>query len=228
MDVHQNTPHYELKNELARLCLPSARRDANAKLAWTNSICLLFLVIGIAGARHGIIVIQPAPPLEEALPVVVEPVTLPPQATVQRSQATESENNPPASVAVVVPQMPNISFSVPTMGSLVVPANLAAAPPLEPLRAKSEVGSVTSTGGGGERPEPPYPKIAQQTGEQGTVTLLLAGDETGNVLSVEVAESSGFPVLDRATADFVKRHWRLPVETGPRRFQTSITFKLQF
>jgi outer membrane biosynthesis protein TonB len=31
---------------------------------------------------------------------------------------------------------------------------------------------------------------------------------------VEVKESSGFPVLDRAAVDFVKRHWRLPDKLG--------------
>jgi outer membrane biosynthesis protein TonB len=45
---------------------------------------------------------------------------------------------------------------------------------------------------------------------------------------VDVKESSGFPVLDRATVDFLKRHWRLPTNTDSRLFQTSITYKLQF
>ena len=72
------TPVYELKDELARLCLPQANRDPNLKLAWVNSICILFLLIGIFGARRGLIAIKPAPPLEEIIPVVIEPITLPP------------------------------------------------------------------------------------------------------------------------------------------------------
>jgi TonB family protein len=227
MEANRTTPKYELKDELARLCLPSATRDTGQKLAWTNSVCILFLLIGIAGARRGIIAIKPAPPLEEAVPFVAEPVTLPPQPDVQKSESTESENNSPAPVAVVIPQAPNISFSVPTIGTLVVPANLAPTPPLEPLRMKPQVGSLTSTGGSGERPDPPYPRLAQQEGEQGTVILLLTSDEAGNVLSAEVKESSGFPLLDRATVDFVKSHWRLPVAAGPHLFQTSITYKLE-
>ena len=225
MNADRTTPVYELNNELARLCLPSASRDASQKLAWTNSVCILFILIGIAGARRGIIAIKPAPPLEEIIPVVVQPVTLQAQQAVEKSQPVESENNP-APVAVVIPQTPNLSFSVPTIGSLVVPANLAAAPPLEPLRAKTQVGSISSTGVGGERPAPPYPKLAEQTGEQGTVLLLLNGDEAGNVVSAEVKQSSGFPILDRATADFVRNHWRLPAGGGL--FQTSITYQLQF
>jgi len=222
---NQNMPAYQLKNELARQSLSSAGRDAGQKLAWTNSVCLLFLLIGIAGARRGIIAIKPAPPLQEIIPVVVQPVTLPPQQSVQKEQPTDSDNNP-APVAVIIPQTPNISFSVPTIGSLIVPANLAAAPPLEPLRPKTQVGTISSTGVSGERPAPPYPKIAEQAGEQGTIVLLLAGDEAGNVTSVEIKQSSGFPILDRATQDFVKNHWRLPAGGGL--FQTSITFQLQF
>jgi TonB family protein len=223
-EASQAIPAYELKNELARQCLPSAVRDVNLKFAWTNSICVLFLLIGITGARRGIIAIRPAPPLAESVPVVIQPVTLPAQQAVEKALPNESEKNP-APVAVVIPQTPNISFSVPTIGSLIVPANLAAAPPLEPLRPKTQVGSVSSTGAGGERPAPPYPKLAQQSGEQGTVVLLLGGDEAGNVASVELKQSSGFPILDRATQDFVKNHWRLP--PGGGLFQTSITFQLQ-
>ena len=62
MDANQTTPHYELKDELARLCLPSASRDVSLKLAWVNSVCLLFLLIGFAGARRGVIFIKPVPP----------------------------------------------------------------------------------------------------------------------------------------------------------------------
>jgi TonB family protein len=226
METNRTTPTYELKDELARQCLPSASRDADLKLAWTNSVCLLFLLIGIAGARRGIIATKPAPPLEETVPVVVEPVTLPPLPAVQKAEPADSDDNHPAPVVVVIPQAPNISFSVPTIGSLVAPANLAAAPPLEPLRPKARIDALSSTGGGGDRPEPPYPKLAQQAGEQGSVILLLAGDEAGNIVSADLKASSGFPLLDRATVDFVKKHWRLP--SGGGLFQTSITYKLQF
>jgi protein TonB len=226
MDADKTAPTYELKSELARFCLPSAKRDGNLKLAWTNSLCLLFLLIGIAGARRGIIAIKPAPPLVEAIPVVVQPVVLPPQQTTEKSQPTESDNNNSAPVAVIIPQTPNINFSVPTIGSLIVPANLAAAPPLEPLRPKNEVASVSSTGVGGERPAPPYPKLAIETGEQGTVVLSLTGNKAGDVISVEVKSSSGFPILDRTAADFIKAHWRLPAGGGV--FRTSITYELQF
>jgi TonB family protein len=227
MDASPPPPAYELKDELARLCLPSANRDAGQKLAWVNSVCILFLLVGILGARRGLIAIKPAPPLQEIVPVILAPVTLPPQETEKKEIPDENKNDAPQ-VAVVIPQSPNISFSVPTIGTLIAPASLASAPPLEPLRTAAAIGALNDTGSGGDRPQPPYPPIAKQTGEQGTVVVLLGGDAAGNIISVDVKQSSGFPLLDRATVDFLKRHWRLPTNTDSRLFQTSITYQLQF
>jgi protein TonB len=226
IDEKQTSPAYELKDELARLCLPSAGRDANLKLAWVNSVCILFLLIGIFGARRGLIAIKPAPPLEEIVPVVVEPMTLPPQKATEKKETVEDRNDT-LRVVVAIPQAPNISFSVPTIGSLVVPASLASAPPLEPLRTAAALNLLNSTGAGGDRPQPPYPKIALEEGQQGSVLLLLNGDAAGNMISVTVMESSGFAFLDRTTLEFIKQHWHLPAGADSQLFQTRITYKIQ-
>ena len=221
MDANRISPGYELKDELARFCLPAANRDANRKLAWVNSVCILFLLIGILGARRGVIAIKPVPPIREEVPVVVQPTVLPPQAIAQKPEQAEQNNQP--RVLVALPNAPDVNFGIPTAGTLVVPAALASAPQVAPMR----IGSLNNTGAGGDRPEPPYPPIARETGEQGTVKLLLGGDAAGNIISVDVKESSGFPVLDRATVDFIKHHWRLPAGDGNRLFETSITYLLQ-
>jgi TonB family protein len=227
MNTDPITPAYKLKDELARLCLPAASRDPQLKLAWVNSVCLLFFIIGVVGAKRGLIAIKPVPPIEEIIPVVVEPLILPPQETTEQKPSPDQDKNDAPPVAVAIPQAPNISFSVPTIGSLVVPANLASAPPLEPLRTAAQISSISSTGTGGDRPQPAYPKIALEEGEQGTVTLTLSGDPAGNVVSVDVKESSGFPVLDRSSIEFIKRHWRLPTGAGSQLFETQIIYKLQ-
>ena len=221
MDANRISPGYELKDELARLCLPSANRDANLKLAWVNSVCILFLLIGVVGARRGIIAIKPVPPIREEVPIVIQPTVLPPQAIAQKPEQAEQINQP--RVLVALPNAPDVNFGIPTAGSLVVPAALASAPQIAPMR----IGSLNNTGAGGDRPEPPYPPIARETGEQGTVKLLLGSDAAGNVISVDMKESSGFPILDRATVDFIKNHWRLPAGDGNRLFETSITYLLQ-
>jgi protein TonB len=225
MDANQTS--YGLKSELARYCLSSERQDTNLKLAWVNSICILFLIIGIVGARRGIISIRNVPPIRQVVPVVVMPRTLPPQAVVPQKREQPRQQNQPARVFVALPNAPNINFSVPTIGTLVSSADLASAPPLNPLQAPAQIVALGNTGAGGERPEPPYPPLAMQTGEQGTIVLLLDSDASGNVVSIDVKQSSGFPYLDHATVEYVKTHWHLPTDAGTRRFQTSITFKLQ-
>ena len=221
MDANRTSSGYELKDELARLCLSTARREPERKLAWVNSVCILFLLIGIVGARQGVIAIKPVPPIREEVPIVVQPTVLPPQAVAQKPEPAEQNNQP--RVLVALPNAPDVNFGIPTVGTLVVPAALASPPQAAPVR----ISSLFNTGAGGERPEPPYPPIALQTGEQGTVVLVLSSDDAGNVVSVDVKESSGFPVLDHATVDYIKHHWRLPAGAVNRLFQTSITYRLQ-
>src|SRR5579862_6717296 len=208
-------PARELKDELARLSLPSANRDPSRKLAWMNSICILFLLIGIFGGAPGAVSIKPVPPIEEIMPVAIETPPLPQAVKLIEIQAQNEERQPSApNVVVVVPNAPNISFSVPTIGNLVAPSAMAMAPPLNPMQPVQEpvtqLSRISNTGSGGSRPSPPYPPIAVGTREQGTVTLQMTGDAEGRVASVQIIHSSGFPVLDRATEDFIRRHWWLP------------------
>ena len=223
MDANRTSSGYELKDELARMSLSTAQREPERKLAWVNSICILFLLIGIFGARQGAISIEKVAPVRQAVPVIVQPAAPPPQPVAPRPEQPTEQNNQPR-VLVVLPTAPNVNFGIPTVGTLVT--DVALATPL-PQATSVHISSLSNTGAGGERPEPPYPPIAEQTGEQGTVVLVLTGDNTGNVVSVEVKQSSGFALLDRATVDFIKRHWHLPINAGTRQFQTSITFKLQ-
>ncbi len=231
MDANTKPPTYPLKSELTRLSLHATERESSGKIAWVNSICILFLLIGIVGSRLGQASIKPLPPLEVAVPAIVEPAPPPPKSASQEQQHEPSETEKPDTpqVVVVTPDAPNINFAVPTIGNLVVPNAVAKAPPLHPLQApaplKQQPTLLETTGGGGERPTPPYPKIALEQGQQGRVTLLLSADEAGNIISVEVKESSGFPILDRGAIDFVKRHWTIP--KGVRLAEVPINYRLK-
>lgn len=217
----------KLKSELARFSLAENGSDPQRKLACLNSIIFLFLLIGIVGARQGAIAIKPTLPLQEIVPVVVAPTILPPQSATDKKAEADPEKNDAPQVVVALPTAPNVNFSVPTIGTLIGPASLAAAPPLEPLRTRAQIGALANTGASGDRPQPSYPEAAAQQGAQGTVDLRITGDAAGNVVSVEVKRSSGFAILDHETADFVKRHWHLPTDAGTHVFETSITYKLQ-
>ena len=225
--MNANRTSYELKSELSRYGLSAASQDANPKLAWVNSICILFLLIGIVGARRGVISIKTVPPIREVVPVIVIPVTPPPTVVHEKKEHPRQESQQPR-IVVALPNTPNVNFSVPTIGTIVAPGTLASAPPLNPMQAPPTIASVGNTGTGGDRPQPPYPQLAMQSGEQGTIVLRLRTDAAGNVTSVNVKESSGFPFLDQATVEFIKNHWHLPTNAGTQLFQTSIIYKLQF
>jgi len=65
---------YALHSDLAQFCLPAATRDANRKLAYVNSICLLFLVVGLAGLNPPKIEQKVPEPIQEFVPVeIVQP-----------------------------------------------------------------------------------------------------------------------------------------------------------
>ncbi len=227
-------PGPELKSELARLCLPAANRDATRKLAWVNSICLLFLLTGVFGARRAFIDVHKPPPLEMVIPAVVEPLPPPPtqiEPQKEEDRATDSKPDAPQ-VVVVVPDSPAVSFSIPTVGNLVVPASMAQAPQnielkQEPVaRAQMEPMSISSTGSTGERPQPPYPQIARDLAQQGTVVLTMTVDQNGSITNIAVKQSSGFAILDRSTLEFVRRHWMLSAGEAGRVYEAPIRFIL--
>jgi protein TonB len=225
-------PNYQLTSELAKFCLPSAHRDPNRKLAWVNSICLLFLLIGVLGARTPVNAIRPVKPLEEPVPVILEPVTPPPPATVeqQKQERTDEEKPDTPQVVVVTPESPAINFPVPTIGNLLVPNAIAKAPPITPMKQveplRSQPTILENTGAGGDRPKPEYPKLAIAQGEEGTVVLSITVDDAGHITTISVKESSGYSLLDRAALDFVKKHWIIPPAGGARNYEAPIRFQL--
>lgn len=242
MKIMESPPsgaHYELRSELARVCLPAthAQGQAQRRLAWVNSICLLFLTIGLVGMRTK----PPAPirvkPLEEPIPAIIEPLPPPPS---NPDQQKEEDQNPQDTseaprVVVVTLESPAIHFAVPTIGTVVVPTALATAPPPEPMRAVVERGAskpkpkpIGNTGEGGDRPKPrEYPKMALELGQQGSVTLLLTVDDAGTVTSVQIKQSSGWPILDHSATEWVKRHWIVPPGDAGHLYLATIIYKLE-
>ena len=85
---------------------------------------------------------------------------------------------------------------------------------------------IETTGKGGDRPEPQYPPLALQMGQQGRVVISLTVDEAGRIVDASVKESSGFPILDRNALDSVKRHWVFPPGPANRLFEAPINYIL--
>lgn len=68
--------------------------------------------------------------------------------------------------------------------------------------------------------EPRYPKLAQRRNQQGVVMLDVIVDERGDPITVAILESSGFPILDKAAIDAVKR-WSFKPEQRNSQFVKS-------
>jgi protein TonB len=227
---------YRLKSELARVCLPAPQRVVSRRLAWANSISLLFLVIGLAGAQSRLPARRVVPPLEQPAPVIIEPlppVTPPPAESKQTDQQTDDDKAETPHVQAVTIDTPAINFAVPTPGSLLVPMAAAQAPEEVAMKQSAPVvrheapATVESTGQGGERPGPPYPEGAKLLEQQGTVTSMVTVDDSGKVASVELYESSGSPILDDAAQRWIKRHWIIPPKNGGHVFKAPIHFVLR-
>jgi protein TonB len=224
----------EMENDLARFCLEPDAAESKRTLAWVNSICLVYLMIGILGAKPAAPVISKRAAAEEAVPTVIEPLVTAPQ-TITPDSGEEMNEKPseegPALVAVTV-DSPAVAFSVPTVGNVVVPMGMAAPPPANPMQGAVPVNAariqqIGVTGVGGSRPAPPYPRESLLGREEGTVVLLLEADEVGKIVSATIKESSGYWRLDQATLDYVKRRWLLPPGKGNRMFEAPIVYQLK-
>jgi protein TonB len=55
-------------------------------------------------------------------------------------------------------------------------------------------------------PKPPYPISSRENGEQGAVMLYACITDHGKVERVDLAQSSGYPALDRSALNTI-RHW---------------------
>src|SRR5580658_6777179 len=225
---------YHLKSELARVCLPAPGRAVPRRLAWVDSICLLFLLIGVVGNQSRLPPRKAVPPLEQPVPVIIEPLpaVVPPTTAAQPSEQQNDDDKPQVpSIQAVTLDTPAINFAVPTPGSLLVPRSVAPTPVEGAMKraapVKHEPSAIDTTGSGGERPTPDiYPPIARELGQQGTVTLLLTVDDSGKVISADIQESSGSPILDGHAQSWVKRHWIVRPVNGGHTFLAPIRYHL--
>ena len=225
-----------VETNLTRFCMELDPAESQRGLAWVNSICFVFLVIGLCGLQPAPPVICKTPPAAiETVRTIIEPLVTPVQTITADSSPEEppsgkaSENNGPA--VMVTLDSPAVAFSVPTVGNLLVPLTLAQPPPPKPMQgavplATPHIEQIGVTGLEDGRPAPPYPAQSLLNREEGRVVLLIEVDESGKLTSVTVKSSSGHLQLDRATAEYVRRHWAFASANGVRQYEAPIYFHL--
>lgn len=212
-------PDYKLRSDLAQFCLPAANYDRNRKMAWANSVCVAFLVIGIIGIKTRPIEVKEVEKIAEVVPVIFTPPDTPPPTTTESveeppERTTDAISEAPVIATVVAADPTTVNFAVPVEGPVVfAPAKFAAAPPADPPKAVAPPKPVlfnSKSEDSGSFPQPPYPADALRRGSQGKVMLYVIVAADGSLDKVEVKDGSGFQILDNHSVSWVKRNWRFP------------------
>lgn len=233
------TESYTAASDLSRLCLPQEYKDSNRQLAWVNSICCLFLLIGLVGLKPPPVHIRELSEITEIVPIVITPPEEPPPPP-----KPEDEPPPPETTTEVAPDIPvvatvvaanasAVAFAVPVEGPVVLAPVRFAPPPPPVTKAPPKPTSqrVALTPGeidwGGNSDQVEYPIAAKRKGREGTVVLEITFDGAGTMVSNKVLKSSGDTDLDYAVKEKARRHLRLKNPTGESRVCTwEVVFKL--
>ena len=163
---------------------------------------------------------QPTPPPEETPPPDDTP---PPQ---EDPDMADPEATPP-------PETPKPSAKPAVKRSTPAPANAKHGPvAVEGVDGGNPNGTkATRTPGGAKvssvgwrTPKPPYPAQARMSHVQGTTTVRITTDASGNVSSVVIVKSAGSAILDNSTQGYVRNNWKGPPNST---HQTDFAYQLQ-
>jgi TonB family protein len=220
-------------SDLSKFCLPQEYKDSNRKLAWVNSICCLFLLIGIAGLRQPPVVAKPLTEVVDIVPVVFIPPPEPPQTEPERNPELAG---PPQETLVAQPQVetvaavnsPAVAFAVPVSGPVILAPARFALPPPSPQQLSPPAPKTFNPGGteSGAYPEPTYPRAELLARHEGSVTLYVVVDSSGSPSSVTVKDSSRYPGLDQHAAQWIKSRWHWPPGKA-RYYYVPIVFQIR-
>lgn len=169
---------------------------------------------------------QPMPPAPLPVAPPMPPQPLPqkqPQPKPQSAPRPMLEPREPASSQIKSPEAPFDAKPAPSNSTAV------AAAPAAPAPVKTGV-SISASYAASNR-KPPYPRLSRQNEEQGTVELRILVKADGNAGAVEIASSSGYPLLDESARGTVQT-WRFNPATVDGKavaewYRVFIPFKLQ-
>lgn len=156
------------------------------------------------------------PPAPQPLPVneVAEKSVIPKPKPAPAPRPRQEPSTEPAKEAAdkahLAPQPPRVNTD-------------AEKPPSAPANALVEAVPVYA-----ENPPPTYPRLARERGWQGEVLLRARVSRGGRVLHVQVEESSGYALLDRAAVKAVKS-WRFrPAHRGDQAVEAEVRLPVRF
>ena len=140
-------------------------------------------------------VAPPPPPAVPEVPLDTPPPTSQPSTfspPTLPQPMSESPSLPTPSLAPPRPEKPRPRSRAPTQTSAPSVPTLANAGPSDYLDA----------------PSPPYPRMARQQHQEGTVILLVKINDAGDPIDVQIKRSSGHTLLDSSARDWVAQNFR--------------------
>jgi len=206
---------YSLSSDLARMCLPSEFKDSYRRLAWVDSICFLFLIVGLIGLKQTNIQVKPVSEITEQAPVVFTP----PEEQPKPEPEVKQDEPPPDTSPMETPQVvtvvaavdsPAIAFAVPVQGAVAVASPRFATPPPPANYVPPKPTKFNPDASAGTFPKPEYPGYAIRNRYQGTVEIEIKVDGAGAVVDAKVVKTSGYTLLDEAAIKAVKEKWKFP------------------
>lgn len=162
-------------------------------------------------------VASPAQPPPEPSPPTPSPPTPSPRMT--------ASPRPTASPMIAAPAEEPVR-PTPPAPSAQTPAASAAGPP-SPAPVVTTAPNFTAAYL--NNPGPQYPYASRRQREEGVVRLKVLVSPAGSPEQVQIDRSSGFPNLDAAALDVVKRRWRfVPARQGDRAVSAWVVVPMQF
>ena len=179
-------------------------------------VLVLAPVPPFAGTRQAI----STPVRQQAAIIMPKPVTTPARTIAAITQA------PSQVVQLVMAQQPGYE-PVAARAAALAPAGLNQMPTnaVPVTQAHSEPGFDAAYL---NNPAPAYPLISRRQGESGKVLLRVKVSSLGTAATVEITQSCGFPRLDQAALDAVRK-WRfVPARRGDEAISASVMVPLTF
>lgn len=153
---------------------------------------------------------SPTPPAAEPLPAPPPPLPPPPEPMPEPVPEAVPEPTPVPAVTRPTPS--------PARPRSDVPQTRVAASPRTATPSSGTVSSRGPTTSARPRyrsnPKPAYPPESRRAGQQGVVVIAVEVTSDGRAASVQLSRSSGFPLLDTAALQAVRRWTFEPARTG--------------
>ncbi|HKR37136.1 MAG TPA: energy transducer TonB [Steroidobacteraceae bacterium] len=165
--------------------------------------------------------------------VVKQPAFVAPIEAVFIPEATQPEPQPEVKIKPEIEQPVAVDQPPPEVQfeeAVTPPAEVPVPASANAISGSQQQGAPAQDLKTANRVDPTYPPASRRAGEQGTVRLKVLVDTSGRASNVAVTQSSGFPRLDQAAMDAVRK-WRFVAATdGTNKIQAytqvAVTFKL--